>query len=112
MSVTRELQDGVAVLRVQGSMMGGPETMAMHDEIKRAIEEGVRSFLIDLERVTHLSSLGLGCLIACLVTAQRGGGAVKLLKPGKRIHELLRVTDVLRHFPCFTDETRALASFR
>jgi anti-anti-sigma factor len=92
--------------------MGGTETMAVHDEIKRALGEGVRSFLIDLEKVTHVSSLGLGCLIACLVTAQREGGTVKLLNPGKRVHELLRVTDVLRHFPCFTDERRALASFQ
>lgn len=111
MKLQTERKGEVAVLRVHGNLMGGPEATKIHDEVKRTIGEGVNRFLVDLDHVGHMSSSGLGCLIACRTSVTKAEGAIKLLKPASRIQEILRITDLVRYFDCYNDEDEALKSF-
>lgn len=101
----------VSVLRIHGNLMGGPEATKIHEEVKRTIGEGVKHFLVDLNGVGHMSSSGLGCLIACRTSVTKAGGEIKLLKPASRIQEILRITDLVRYFDCYNEEEEALESF-
>lgn len=111
MKLDREAKGNVAVLRIQGNVVGGPESTKIHDEVKRAIDEGVKHFLVDLRGVGHMSSSGLGSLIASRTSVGKVEGSIKLLKPAARIQEILRITDLVRYFECFNEEDEALASF-
>ena len=42
----------------------------------------------------------------------RGGGSLKILNPTEHVREVLEVTHVDSCLPCYTDEAKALASFR
>jgi anti-sigma B factor antagonist len=58
-----------------------------------------------------MSSTGIGDLVGCLKRTAESGGAVKLLNPSERVHDLLVMTRLAEVFEIFEDEEEALGSF-
>jgi anti-sigma B factor antagonist len=74
------------------------------------IELGDRHFVINLANVAYLDRFGLGQLCWIYTVARNRGGDMKLLKPTRRIKELLRVTMLDTVFESFDCEADAIAS--
>ncbi len=58
-----------------------------------------------------MDSTGLGELIACLKRVRERGGVIKLLKPTRRVYDVLQLTRLNEVFDIFDDERNALGSF-
>ena len=76
------------------------------------VQQTDRRVLIDLGRVSRADSSSLGALMACYSDAVTNGGMVKLLRPNRRIQELLTMTGIGGILECFDDEAEAVRSFR
>lgn len=112
MNIRRDDQgDRVAILRLSGEMVGGPETEAITDAVRMALTEGRPHILIDLAEVPWMSSGGIGILTRVHTTLKRHHGRLKLLHPSERIRKVLIVTGLLAIFEAFDDEAAAVASF-
>ena len=48
MKIKEKIDNHVAVLTLNGKMMGGPETQAVHDHVKSLISDGIKNVVIDL----------------------------------------------------------------
>jgi len=101
----------VTVLDLKDRVRIGGATIALHTAIRCLVEEGKTQVLLDLARVTHIDSSGLGELISSHVTLNNKGGALKLIHLTERLRELMTVTKVLPVFEVYDDEPEALASF-
>jgi anti-sigma B factor antagonist len=106
----REVGD-VTVLDLSGRITVGEGSVQLREAIHGLIGEGVRNILLNLERVNHIDSSGLGELVSAYTAVRSQHGEVKLLKPAKRVYELLQVTKLSTVFDIRDDEVSAIASY-
>ncbi len=111
MKIKEKIEGDVAVLSVSGNMMGGPETMVLHDKVKSLTADGIKKIVIDLKGVKWMNSSGLGVLMACMTTLNNAGGKLKLASVTEKVKSLLVITQLLRIFDTFESAERAVASF-
>jgi len=111
MKIKEKIEGDVAVLTISGNMMGGPETMALHDKIKSLGADGIKRVVIDLKGVKWMNSSGLGVLMACMSTLNNSGGKLKLASVTEKVKSLLVITQLMRIFDTFESAERAVASF-
>jgi anti-sigma B factor antagonist len=111
MKLKSRVEGDVGVIEISGSLSGGPEAEEYHQAVKQHVSEGRTKVLVDLGRVKHINSSGLGILMASVATLGQAGGTLKLMRPGKRVSSLLMVTRLIQIFETYDDESSALASF-
>src|ERR1700733_15263076 len=64
----------------------------------RPIIPGSKRIVLDLANVTRLRSMGLGTLVGLYTSARAAGFEMQLLHVGKRIRDLLGLTNLLSIF--------------
>ena len=74
----RRVED-LTVPDLKGRVRIGGGTVALHKPIRCLVEGGKIQILLDVARVTHIDSSGLGELISSHVTLNDKGGAIKLM---------------------------------
>jgi anti-sigma B factor antagonist len=104
-------RDGIAILELSGKLMGGPDAEAFDETLKTLIHEGVRNFIISLEKVNWVNSTGLGILIQGYSTVKKNGGDLKLLKVSSRIENIFMVSKLFTVFESYDNEDEAVQSF-
>ncbi len=104
-------RDGVAILELSGKLMGGPDAEAFDSTLKTLLHEGIRNFLVDLDKVKWVNSTGLGILISGYSTVKKNGGDLKLLRVSSRIENIFMVSKLYTVFDSFDDEDEAVRSF-
>ena len=102
---------GIAIIDLIGTVRFGPESDKLREGILAAFDKGSKKILLNLAGLERLDSSGLGSLVSVYASITRRGGEVKLLSPGARVLELLKVTNTAALFEILTDEAAALASF-
>ncbi len=104
-------KDGVAIIDVSGTVRFGPEANQFHNTIIEVFEKGNPKILLNLAALDRFDSSGLGSLVSAYASITRREGALKLLNPGHRVADLLKITNTAGLFEIFTDEATALSSF-
>ena len=103
-------ESGVGVLVVSGQLTSDTERQ-FREAIDTLIESGRTNILLDFTELDYMDSSGIGELVAGYRTIQRLGGALKILKPSKRIQNVLELTQLLPIFEIFEDAETAIASY-
>lgn len=111
MAIKESMKDGVAVLALKGKLMGGPDSLALHDKVHSLIADGIKQVVVDLGKVEWMNSSGLGALMASLTTLRNAGGDLKLANVTKKIESLLLITKLIVVFEIYKSVDRAVASF-
>ncbi len=129
----------IAILHLDGTL-DGANYESLISEAQKAYAAGDRDLLLDLGKLTFISSAGLGALhqVALLFQGKKHPGPeeswaayrwaayhsinrlhyrgaqehVKLLSPNKQVREVLDMIGFSSLFDIFTDLDQALASFR
>ena len=78
MALKEKMVDDVAILTPKGKLMGGPETVSVHDKIKELINTEVKKVVIDLGKVKWMNSSGLGALMGAMTSVRNADGDLKL----------------------------------
>ena len=60
MAISEKIHGDVAVLKISGKMMGGPETSEITEKVKSLLNDDVHKIVLDLGKVKWLNSSGLG----------------------------------------------------
>ena len=101
----------VAVLHLQGKIMGGPDATTLHEKLHELIAGGTRSVVIDLKDVDWMNSSGLGILIGGLSAIRKSGGDLRLASVTEKIEEVLRITKLDRVFDVYGSTEEAVTSY-
>jgi anti-sigma B factor antagonist len=102
---------GIAIIDVTGTVRFGPESDKFREGILAEFDKGTKKILLNLAALERMDSSGLGSLVSVYASITRRGGVVKLLNPGQRVLELLKVTNTAGLFQICMDEQAAMASF-
>src|SRR5215469_8373933 len=87
-----EQTDDATIVRCRGHLISGM-TDAFHSKIKPMIANNKR-IVLDLSEVVWMDSMGLGTLVGLYTSAKGAGCELQLLKVGKRVRELLGLTNL------------------
>lgn len=109
--VSRELDDTVGVLDIQGEITGAAEKPLM-DGYCQLSQRGKVNILLNFAAMDYMNSSGIGLLVTLFIRASREGyrlGAVALRPHFKRIFGLTRLQDIM---PIFDTEAEAVEHFK
>ncbi len=112
MTIKEEIRDNIAILYIKGNMMGGPDTMQIHEKIKSLLVDKIQNVVIDLSKVKWMNSSGLGSLMACMSTLKNGGGQLKISGATEKIKNLFMITKLMTIFETYETTDRAIANFK
>jgi anti-sigma B factor antagonist len=112
MTIKEEIRENIAILYLKGNMMGGPDTMQIHEKIKSLLVDKIQNVVIDLSKVKWMNSSGLGSLMACMSTLKNGGGQLKISGATEKIKNLFMITKLMTIFETYETTDRAIASFK
>lgn len=101
----------VVVIELGGSVVGGPESTQINQDIYNLIEKGNKRFIIDLCNVNLMNSSGLGTLIASLTSVKKAGGELILASANEKIKNLFLVTKLNSIFEFKENVQDAVTSF-
>lgn len=102
---------GVTILDIAGKIAIGESNRQLHDSIKRLVAEGKNQIVVDLAKVSHIDSSGLGELVGGYTTLKAANGALKLVNVNDRVTSLMTITKLYTVFDIFDNEADAVSSF-
>ncbi|MEI9981543.1 MAG: STAS domain-containing protein [Edaphobacter sp.] len=91
-----ERNGDLATVRCYGQLVSGL-TETLSSRVKPLIPES-KKIVLDLCHLSYMDSMGLGTLISLYTSARTAGCGIELLNIGKRVRELLGLTNLLGVF--------------
>lgn len=107
---TREAE-GVTIIELEGSVLGGPDATALNDALHKLLDKRKKKVLLDLSAVQSMNSSGLSMLIGALTTMRNAGGDLKIASASKKIESLLVITKLSTVFELHPTVKKAIESF-
>ncbi len=98
MKIKEKVQLKVAILKLQGKLMGPPDTDELIQHIKDLINEGLKLFVLDMKNVRWLNSIGLGTLIKRLKMVKDVDGQLILAEISPKIHSIMSISQMNQVF--------------
>jgi anti-sigma B factor antagonist len=110
MKITEKTENHLAILKIDGNMIGDAETGELHHKIRNLSADGIRQVVLNLQDVNWMNSAGLGILIACLTTLKNNNGVLKLARVTKKVESLLVISQLNKIFEVYDSVEKAVAS--
>lgn len=102
---------GVTIIDLAGKITLGESNRRLHDSIKRLVSEGKNQIIVNLAKVSHIDSSGLGELVGGYTTLKSNNGVLKLVNVNDRVTSLMTITKLYTVFEIFDNEPDAVNSF-
>jgi anti-sigma B factor antagonist len=96
LSLEIDRTDNVTIVRCRGQIVSEVSNI-LYSKVRPMIPVTKR-IVLDLSDVTRMDSMGLGTLVGLYTSARAAGCELQLLNIGKRIRELLGLTNLLSVF--------------
>ncbi len=110
MELVVENIESISVIQIIGRLEAANRD-ELTQTVKGQLSDRIAYFLLDLSRLEFIDSSGLGCLVSCLRSADKTGGALKIVAPQAYVAKLFETTRLDRVFEIFPDRAEALKSF-
>jgi anti-sigma B factor antagonist len=112
MQVRRSLEDGVAVVEVEGTIRLGESAQLFARELQAVLDQTKGGVVIDFARIDYVDSTGIGELVGYLQKFSRANRRVALFRPHHRLEALLKLTRLETIFPIYWERADALRYVR
>jgi anti-sigma B factor antagonist len=80
--------------------------------INSLIGQGKKLFIINLAKITHIDSSGIGALITTMLELEKMNGSLKISGLGKPVKKVFDMTQAITLFEVYDTEAEALESFK
>ena len=110
MIVEKRQVDGRTLLAVEGIIKLGESAAFLAETLDRILAQEEGDVLLDLERINHIDSTGIGELVGYLTRFKNRDRKLILINPSSRITKLLSIAQVDNLFPTFDSVTAALTA--
>ncbi len=111
MEVSVKYQNGNAILRVSGNILGD-DRLKLSEAIQEQVESGYTNVVLNLEKVDIMDSVGLGMLVGAYTSLNRKDVKLILSNVGRSVNYLLTVAKLNQIFERYDTEDEALASLQ
>ena len=108
MNLTHSLVDNILFARLQGDLIGSPDSQQLVEVVNQSINDSVVLGAIDLSKVRFINSSGIGVLVSLLTKFRNRGGEMVLINPSEHIRKLLIITKLNAIFTVTEDDAQAI----
>jgi len=112
LQISARKSGAVTILDLQGRITIGASNDALNVELRKLADAGPSDVIVNLTGVTQMDSSGISTIVRAFVTLDRQGGGLEILNPIGHVREVLELTRLINSIPTFTDEAKAVATFR
>lgn len=98
-----------SVVQLEGDFLSEPEQFKVRERIREIVKEGKNHIVVDLSKIHHINSCGLGSLVCALMTARRAGGDLVLANSTSEVEKIFKLTKLDTVFHTYKNVTDALA---
>ena len=106
-----EQEGSVHLLIPEGELVGGEGNDRLKRELDRLHQEGKTRIVIDFSKVSYIDSSALGHLMHGYSIFKKAGGDLRLLRPSRRILDLLSITGLIQVFEIYQNRQEAMDSW-
>ena len=110
LAITSRMVSGVVILDLSGRLCF-LET-SLRDNVNELLEEGHRTFVLNLEHVPYIDSFGLGQLISIWGAINSNRGQLILLRPTDHVQHLFQISKLNTIFHISGEEAQAVRHAR
>lgn len=110
MEIIEEIQDSIKIFRLKG-WLDSNTAQGLEDELFRAISDGSKKIIVDLENIDYISSAGLRIVIKANRALLREDGRVILCSMQSYIREIFKTTGIDNFVPILDTMGQALKVF-
>ena len=110
MEITKEKKGDITVLHLDGKV-NVTSTPQLMSELQNLIKDGNKFILIDLEKVSFLSSSGIGTIAATFNDLKERGGALKLAGLSNELLHVFEITGLNKRINILSTVEEGLSSF-
>ena len=96
LTVEIEHKSDMIVVHCRGRLVAGVCSF-LHNQVRPLISDG-KTILLDLDGVDRMDSMGIGTLVRLYVSCKSAGCQLQLTNIGKRVREVLGITNLLGVF--------------
>ena len=89
---TRRIEPGITVLELTGKIALGRESQRIETLVHDLLRQNEKKIILDITRVDHLDSTGIGILAYCYGTVNRSGGDLRIAGAAGKVLHLLQIT--------------------
>ena len=104
----QEVKSNVLILRLSGDLIGEDNGALILGKVNTAIQDDVRTCVVDISKLRYINSSGIGVLITILTKFRNKGGEVYLMKPSETVQKLLVITKLNAIFQVIQSEEEVL----
>jgi anti-sigma B factor antagonist len=101
----------VVSISLSGSLIGEPDATKLRQAVYRLLGENRRKFVLDLDELKYINSMGLGALIASLTSVRNRGGDMCLARVRDKVEGILMITKLVKVFRVYETVEKAVESF-
>jgi len=101
----------VVVISLKGNFLGEPETSKLREKVYKLLEENRKHVVIDFGGVDVINSMGIGTLVASLVSVRQKGGDVCLARLNDKIEAVIAIMHLVKVFRIYETVNHAVKSF-
>ena len=92
MVFNHEVKNNALIIRLTGDLIGEDNGAAVIEVVTTALQEKVKTCIVDISGLRYINSSGIGMLITILTKFRNKGGEVYLMKPSESVQKLLVIT--------------------
>ncbi|UCH90034.1 MAG: STAS domain-containing protein [Thermoplasmata archaeon] len=90
-----EIRNDVAVISWGGErLIGEPDNYELRDEVKNAVEQGIKKIIFDFSAIKWTNSTGLGILVSAWKIAVTNGAELVVVIDSDRFDNIFKVTNL------------------
>jgi anti-sigma B factor antagonist len=102
--------DGVVYFELEGQL-DAHNFETLEALFEKYFEDGVYRFVVDIRRLSYVSSAGAGVFIGAVGTCQDNDGNIVLVQPSQEVKEILELLGVFQIFPVVQNRAQAFELF-
>lgn len=107
MKISTTKVGGFDVMTLEGEFLSEPEQNAFRTSVRELVDHGSRHLVVDLGRIRHINSCGLGSMVCAHILLRRHGGDVRFAGLNRDVGDLLRITHLDTVFSLYPDVPEA-----
>lgn len=111
MRYSTEKQGDVFVARILEHMWGTIEDYQLKEDVTAEVQNGGRKFVIDFDPTVSVNSIGIGIVVASMVSIRHGGGTLRVSGMKERVRAAFDITGVTGILNIAETLEAALAAF-
>jgi anti-sigma B factor antagonist len=108
---TKRIAPDITVVELTGKIALGRESQRIEALVQDLLRQNEKKIILEISRVDHLDSTGIGILAYCFGTLNRIGGELRIAGAQGKVLHLLQITRLDNVLPMYSSVETASAGF-